>query len=318
MADPVVLFARSQVPGVPSYEQAELIGRSQVPAGPSYSQSALGGGKNANDQTHEDLGHYLRRTGDDQTHDDLGNYARATGYDETLDLYSQSTLRSVSQALVGPSYTQSALGGGKNGNDQTSSTLGYYYNARANQGSTVSLISANSIASGESVGAPQVNLEILPGSVSTGESVGQPTIIPSQIVLPPSIESAESISTPFLAYAQLLDASIPSAEEVGQPLFKGGKEPPPPVIHPPHVPGQGSIWFDHIPFAPVEKRQYLGCNLAEFSNLRMQFTVCEDLLLFMGGPQFNGFVVPEVRAADVELVPVTYRRSGVSGRKVMY
>ena len=50
----------------------------------------------------------------------------------------------------------------------------------------------------------------------------------------------------------------------------------------------------------------------------MQLTVGEGLLLFMGGPQFNGFVVPEVLASDVELVPVTYARSGVSGRKVMY
>lgn len=31
----------------------------------------------------------------------------------------------------------------------------------------------------------------------------------------------------------------------------------------------------------------------------------ENVLPFMGGPQFNRFVVPEVRAADVELVPVS-------------
>jgi hypothetical protein len=44
----------------------------------------------------------------------------------------------------------------------------------------------------------------------------------------------------------------------------------------------------------------------------------EDLSRFMGGQQFNGFVVPEVRAADVELVPVTYAQADAGGRKAMY
>jgi hypothetical protein len=48
----------------------------------------------------------------------------------------------------------------------------------------------------------------------------------------------------------------------------------------------------------------------------------ENVLLFTGGPQFNSFVVPEVRAAYIEIVPVTYARSGaraaVPAKRVAY
>jgi hypothetical protein len=189
-------------------------------------------------------------------------------------------------------------------------------------------VALETIGSAEAVGSPEVVVgppaeqDVHPASVATAEGVGSPEIEqgppPEQDVSPAAIESQDSVGSVAIAEGREVDG-IGSAEAVGSPTLRGGTSViPPRPLHPRHQPGQGSIWFDHIPFAPVETRQYLGCNLAELSGVRIELTVGEGPLRFMGGPQFNGFVVPEVRAADVELVPVTFASSGGAGRRVMY
>jgi hypothetical protein len=282
-------------------DPVELFWAAQAPSGPSYARTALDATKN----------------GVDQSYTDLGYDREATAHDETLDLYAKTTLRTASQVSSDPAYSQSLLGSSNYGVDQTTTTLGYYYRATGVAGSAEATVSPNSVSSEESVGAPHFNVvqTVAPESVLSAESLGSPVLVQEQFVGPSSIESTESVGNPSPGFPQPVDP-IPSGEQFGEPVIKGGRPPQPPPVRPPHQPGQGSIWFDHVPFAPVEPRQHLGCNLADFSAVRIELTIGQDLLLFMGGPQSNGFVVPEVRAADVELVPVTF--AGVGGKRVMY
>ncbi len=82
-------------------------------------------------------------------------------------------------------------------------------------------------------------------------------------------------------------------------------------------PGQGAIWFDHIPDGRAEGRGRMDPDLVEFSAQRMEAGLGGgDTALLMGGPQFNGFITPEYLGADAEIV--AYRRRGGGARNVMY
>lgn len=81
-------------------------------------------------------------------------------------------------------------------------------------------------------------------------------------------------------------------------------------------PGQGAVWFDHIATSQVDDRELVTPNLIEHPGLEMEATYGANAYLLLGGPQCNGFCVPEYLGADAEIV--AYRVAGGGGRNVMY
>ena len=79
-----------------------------------------------------------------------------------------------------------------------------------------------------------------------------------------------------------------------------------------------AMWFDHIPISRVDPRELVACDLVEFSSKQMSVDLGGGVIVLgTGGPQCNGFVVPEYLGADIEFLAMGAEQTG-GARNVMY